>query len=143
MQLSMAMWGFAAETGLHAMSLICSGVFDQFPGLKIILGHLGESLPWWQWRIDNHWVKMGFGQNFKKKPSQYLKDNFYVDTSGMFSPLTLSYTCMAYGADNIMFAVDHPFESNMEAVKFIEDAPISDSDKEKICHLNAEKILGL
>lgn len=146
-ELLTAMWGFAADTGLHAMRLICSGLFDTHPGLKIILGHLGEAIPFWLWRIDNHWAKRrargSHNMKFKRKPSDYFKDNFFVTTSGMFCQRALQNTYMTLGADRILFAVDYPWESNEEAVRFIEDAPICDDDKEKICHLNAEKLLGL
>jgi predicted TIM-barrel fold metal-dependent hydrolase len=80
------MWGYAAGTGLEAMRLICSGVFDKFPGLKIILGHMGEGIPFWLWRIDKHWIidrKEGIpgtewlvNNKLQKKPSQYFKDDF-------------------------------------------------------------------
>ena len=143
-----AMWGYAAEAGLHAMRLICSGVFDKYPGLKIILGHLGEALPFWLWRIDNRWLKEKVDpepitKGLKKKPSQYVKDNFFVTLSGMFWEPALLCAYLALGADRILFAVDYPYESNDEAVQFIEGVPICDSDKEKICHINAEKILAL
>ena len=138
-----AMLGFAAEVSLHAMRLICSGVFDAHPGLKIILGHLGEALPFWITRIDMLPMVQMLGDRIKKKPSQYLKDNFMVATSGMFCQPALLCTLLSLGADSILFAVDHPFESNAEAVQFMEVAPISDRDKEKICHLNAERLLAL
>jgi len=144
--LARAMWGFAAETGLHAIRLICSGVFDRYPGLKIILGHMGEGLPFWLWRIDNIWLTEGgisspHAKKLKKIPSQYVKDNFFVTISGMFSQPALLCTYLALGADRILFAVDYPWESNKEAVQFMETAPICDSDKEKIYHLNVEKLL--
>lgn len=143
-----SMWGYAAEVGLHAMRLICSGVFDKYPGLKIILGHLGEALPFWLWRLDQRWQKGEvpldrLSKKLMKKPSQYVKDNFFVTTSGMFWQPALICTYLALGADSILFAVDYPFESNKEAVQFMETAPICDSDKEKIYHLNAEKLLAL
>jgi 2,3-dihydroxybenzoate decarboxylase len=145
--LAAAMWGFGAETGLHAMRLILSGVFDEYPGLKIILGHLGEALPFWLWRIDNRWAKGPtaadpLARKLEKKPSQYVKDNFLVTTSGMFWQPALLCAYLALGADRILFAVDYPYESNREAVEFMEMAPICDSDKEKIFHLNAEKLLA-
>jgi 2,3-dihydroxybenzoate decarboxylase len=147
-ELATPAWGFAAETGLHAMRLICSGLFDKYPGLKIILGHLGEALPWWLWRLDSRWIVVGreesaFGMLAKKKPSQYIKDNFYVTTSGMFWHPALQCCYSALGADRILFAVDHPYESDKEAVEFMDKASICDIDKEKIYHLNAEKLLGL
>ncbi|UCB43726.1 MAG: amidohydrolase [Dehalococcoidales bacterium] len=141
--LAVAMWGFGAETSLHAMRLICSGVFDQYPGLKIILGHLGEGLTFWLWRLDNRWQLGPTGSELAKKPSDYFRDNFTITTSGMFSHLALQYCCLAVGVERILFAVDYPFESNQAGVQFIEAAPINDSDKEKICHLNAERLLKL
>lgn len=143
-----SMWGYAAEVGLHSMRLICSGVFDKYPGSKIILGHLGEALPFWLWRLDQRWQKGEvpldqLPKKLMKKPSQYIKDNFFVATSGMFWQPALICTYLALGAENILFAVDYPFESNKEAVQFMETAPICDSDKEKIYHLNAEKLLAL
>jgi 5-carboxyvanillate decarboxylase len=143
-QLATASWGFAAETGLHAMRLMCSGVFDKYPGLNIILGHLGEALPWWLWRLDSRWrVAKGMGPSvaLAKRPSQYIKENFYVTTSGMFWHPALTCCCSGLGADRILFAVDHPYESSKEAVEFMDGASVCDLDKEKIYHLNAEKLL--
>ncbi|MDB9822229.1 amidohydrolase family protein [Deltaproteobacteria bacterium] len=140
-----AMWGFAADVGLHAMRLICSGLFDEYPGLKIILGHLGEGIPYWLWRLDSRSGR-GTPQNgllCKKKPSQYIKDNFYVTTSGMFWPPVLEFAHSVLGADRILFAVDYPAQLNSEAVKSIESMSISDEDKEKIFHLNAERLLKI
>ena len=143
-----SMWGYAAETGLHAMRLICSGVFDKYPGLKIMLGHLGEALPFWLWRMDERW-KLGEGasdpliKKLKKRPSQYVKENFLVTTSGMFWEPAFLCVYLALGADNILFAVDYPFEPSREAVQFMDGLSICDRDKEKIYHLNAESLLGL
>ncbi len=143
-----SMWGYAAETGLHAMRLICSGVFDKYPGLKIILGHLGEALPFWLWRLDQRWNR-GEGasdplvKRLMKKPSDYIKNNFLVTTSGMFWEPAFLCVYLALGADSILFAVDYPFEESKEAVEFLDRVSICDSDKEKIYHSNAEKILGL
>ena len=140
--LPLAVWGFAAEAGLHAVRLILSGVFDRYPRLKIILGHLGEALPYWLWRMDNK-CPPGLASKLKKKPSAYVKDNFLVTTSGMFSqpPFLCSY--LALGADNICFAIDYPRESCEQAVRFMDSVPICDADKEKVYHLNVEKLFGL
>jgi len=136
--------GFAAETALHAMRLILSGVFDRYPALKIILGHLGEGLPFWLSRIDFFWDKQEHksesGSRLARKPSDYFRDNFIVTTSGMlFQPAALC-TYFALGGDRIAFAVDYPFEENRKAKQFIEAIPICDIDKRKIFHLNAEKL---
>jgi 5-carboxyvanillate decarboxylase len=141
-----AFWGFAAETGLHAMRLICSGVFDELPNLKIILGHMGEALPFWLWRLDAQWEHriMAEGtKDLKKKPSQYIKENFYFATSGMFWPTAIQFVTLAVGAERIMFGVDYPIESNGLAVEAVENTPISDTDKEKIFCLNAKSVLRI
>jgi len=146
-----AMWGYAALTGLHAMRLMMSGIFDDFPELKVILGHMGEAIPYWLWRIDNQF-KMQKDTIFKndvalhklqKTPGQYFKDNFYISTSGVFWTPALQFNCLVVGAEHILFAVDSDQESSKDAVQFIKSTPINDSDKEKICHLNTEKLLSL
>lgn len=144
--LQRAFWGFGAETGLHAMRLICGGVFDRYPDLKIVLGHLGETLPFWMWRMDNHW-EMDWpdeaGGRPQKKPSEYIKNNFYVTISGMFWPTVIQFACQAMGAERVMFAVDYPIESNEKAVQSVENTKLSASDREKILHLNAERVFRL
>jgi 5-carboxyvanillate decarboxylase len=151
--LTRASWGFAAQGGLHAMRLIYSGTFDKFPNLRIILGHLGENIPFQLWRMDNHWsLEQGRPQlrgadpsaiKLKKTPGQYFKDNFYVTTSGMFWHNALQFVLSVLGSERVLFSVDYPFESNKVAVEFIKSAPISDIDKRKICYLNAERVLRL
>jgi 5-carboxyvanillate decarboxylase len=141
--LATAMNGFGAEVSLHALRLILSGLFDRHPGVKVILGHLGEALPFWLWRLDNRWARMPQGMAIKKKPSQYIKDNFYITTAGNFSVPAFLCAYLELGADQILFAVDYPLESNQEAVQFMNVLPINEGDKEKICHLNAERLFNL
>ena len=160
-ELASAMWGFAAETGLTAMRLICSGIFDEYPNLKIILGHMGEALPFWMARLDNRMQSRAFGtsptniqlkngidtrrltEKIKRLPSEYIRDNFFITTSGMQWDPALLCALLALGADKILFAVDYPYESDQDSIQFLESAPISEDDKEKIFHSNAEKLLGL
>jgi 5-carboxyvanillate decarboxylase len=141
--LATAMSGFAAEVSLHTLRLILSGLFDEHPGVKIILGHLGEGLPFWLWRLDNRWLRMPQGMIIKKRPSQYIKDHFFITTAGNFSVSAFLCAYLELGADRILFAVDSPLESNREGVQFMDGLPISDGDKEKVCHLNAEKLFNL
>jgi len=141
--LDSAMLGFAAEAGLSAMRLICSGLFDEYPNLKMVLGHLGEAIPFWLSRIDNFWKRGPLSLTLKKTPSQYFKDNFFVTTSGMFSEPAFKCTLSILGADHILFAVDYPMESPQEATELLEGARIERSDKERIYHLNAEKVFSL
>lgn len=141
-------WGFAVDTGLAAMRLVCSGIFDECPGLKIILGHLGEALPFWLWRIDNRWEKRKMSQNpsikkLLKKPGDYIKENFYITTSGMLYGPALDCAIKALGVDRIMFAVDYPWEPMNEAVDFMDRLQINNEDKEKMYHKNAEVLLKL
>jgi 5-carboxyvanillate decarboxylase len=143
--LAIAFWGYGAETSLHAVRLICSGVFEKYPKLKIILGHLGEALPFWLWRLDRRWAAGagGYDKGYARKPSEYFQDNFYITTSGSFWFPPLQESMLAIGADKILFAVDYPFESSKDGSQFMDSVPICREDKEKICHLNAEKLLKL
>jgi 5-carboxyvanillate decarboxylase len=136
--------GFAADAALHAMRLIFSGLFDTYPNLKIILGHMGEALPFWLTRIDFLYLRPSPERiPLKRKPSDYFKSNFIVNTSGVFFQPALLCTYLALGADKIAFAVDYPFEDSLTAARFISEAPISNEDKEKICHGTAERIFKL
>ena len=141
--LDSAMLGFAAEAGLSAMRLICSGLFDEYPKLKMVLGHLGEAIPFWLSRIDNFWSRGPLSTTLKKTPSQYFRDNFFVTTSGMFSEPAFKCTLSILGADRILFAVDYPMESSEEATELLEKEWINHSDKKRIYHLNAEKVFSL
>ena len=139
-------WGFAVETSLHAMRLIMSGVFDQFPDLKIILGHMGEGIPFWLDRIDNRYllqVKIGAVDKMEKLPSEYFKDNFLITTSGMTYAPPLKLSIEVLGADRIFFAADYPYESLRDAVEFMDSAPVSEADRQKIYHANAEVLFGI
>jgi 5-carboxyvanillate decarboxylase len=139
-------WGFAAETSLHAMRMIMSGVFDEFPKLKVILGHMGEGIPFHLDRIDNRYllqVKINAVKPLKKLPSEYFKENFVITTSGVFQHSALKLCYEELGADRILFAADYPYESVEDSVKFLDAADLSIQDKHKIYHGNAEKLLGL
>jgi predicted TIM-barrel fold metal-dependent hydrolase len=141
-ELMRAMWGYSVDGGLHAMRLIMSGLFDAFPRLQIILGHLGEGIPFWLWRIDNRWAQSS-RKSLRRAPGHYFRENFYVTTSGMFG--TQAFLCVhqTLGPERILFAVDYPYESSEEGARFVESLPIRDADKEKICHSNAETLLAL
>jgi len=129
------------EAGLHVVPdvkrLIESGVFDKYPGLKIILGHGGESLPFWLWRVNS------VSKGGKKSFMECFKEHFYVTTSAQFWPPLLEFLITVMGADRILFATDYPHPDWCKHVDFIDSAPISDSDREKICHLNAETLFKL
>jgi 5-carboxyvanillate decarboxylase len=141
-----AIWGYQAETGLHALHLIVSGVFDHFPKLKVVLGHMGEAIPFWLYRVDymHGRAVIHFDRpKLKMRPSEYFKRNFMITTSGMNWNPVLKFCIDAIGADNIMWAIDYPYQGSKEATDFMNRAPISDADKKKIFHKNAERIFHI
>lgn len=142
-ELGGALWGWTVETGTHALRLIFSGLFDRFPSIKIILGHMGETLPYLLWRLDSRWDIIKHSINLKKLPSQYIKENFYVTTSGMCSNGPLLCAIHELGEDRVLFSVDYPYESSEGAAKFIEQAPMSDVVRKKVYYKNAQNILKL
>ncbi len=137
--------GYGSDLHLHSMRLIYSGLFDRYPRLKIILGHMGEGLPFWLTRMDAYWIKPWKGEKprIEKRPSDYVKSNFIITFSGMFFMPAFLCAYLALGADRIAFAVDYPYEKTEEAIKFINQAPIPEEDKEKICFSNAVKLFKL
>ena len=143
--LALAIWGFAAETGLHAMRLIMSGVFDRHPALKVVLGHMGEAIPFWLQRIDNRYEllsKLGAMKRLERLPSEYFKENFAITTSGVTSSPALELAVKVLGTENIMFAADYPYESAPEAVEFLKG--VQDDDlREKIGFRNATRFFNL
>lgn len=142
-ELNKAMWGWGFETATHALRIILSGAFDKFPNSTLILGHMGEMLPFTLSRLDDRWDIGSKTRNLSKKPSQYVRDNIMVTTSGVCSPEALLCTQLALGTERIMFSIDYPYQCPTEAVQFIESAPLSPTDREKICYSNAKKLLRL
>lgn len=136
-----SLWSFTVDCATQLLRLIVSGVFDRYPNLTVILGHLGETLPYLLWRLDSRWKSSTFDRHLSRLPSQYLQENVWVATSGMLYAPALLCACMTLGADRVLFAVDYPFEGNRASAEFIEHAPISETDKRKICSLNAEQWL--
>ncbi len=135
-----AFWGFQIETGIHALRLIMSGVFDQFPDLKIVLGHMGEGIPFWFYRLDYFYANRS---KIKRKPSEYFRDNFYITTSGMNSHPALAYCRSVLPAENIMFAIDYPYQESLEAAHFMRTAPLPAEELHQVAHANAERIFGI
>ena len=142
-ELALAAWGFGIETGAHFLRLLFAGVLDAFPDLKIILGHLGEGLPFMLHRINDQTRLAAARRGLKKAPAQYLTENLVVTCSGNFSAPAFLCTVSALGVDNVLFSVDWPYESNAAAVDFLLRQPLAPRDLEKIAHLNAERILRL
>ncbi len=139
--LATAGWGWHAETGLHVLRLILGGVFDRFPSLQVIIGHMGENIPFSLARADERLSPVATG--LKRRVGDYFRENFYITTSGYFTDPPLLCALMVLGADRIMFSVDYPFSDNLRGRTFLDHAPISEADREKIAHGNAERLLGL
>jgi len=135
------MWGWGFETGSHALRLVVGGHFDRFPGSRLMLGHLGETLPFLLWRLDSR--AEFHGLKLKKPPSQYIRANVAVTTSGMCSAEPLNCTVAALGRDRVMFAADHPFESAQEAGAFMDDVALDDKLRDDIAFNNAARYFGL
>jgi 2,3-dihydroxybenzoate decarboxylase len=138
-----ATWEWTFETGSHALRLVFGGVFDRFPRAKLALGHLGETLPFLLWRFDSRAGPDFYAVKLTKLPSQYVKENIVVATSGMCSADPLACTMSAMGHDRVLFASDYPFESIDEAAHFIDNAPIDESVRDDICFNNAARLLNL
>jgi predicted TIM-barrel fold metal-dependent hydrolase len=139
--------GFGHETAVHAMRIIYAGVFDRLPGLEIILGHLGEGLMHWLYRVDfdfnKPWMAKSHRVAIEKKPSDYLRSNFWYTCSGNWLDSALVALISEVGVDRVMFGSDYPWEQIEDGASFIESAPLSDDDKARICHGNAERLFGL
>ena len=144
-----AIFGFAVETGLHVLRLVVAGVFDRFPKLRIVVGHLGEGLPYWLFRIDfMHRASVAAGRypsqpKLQRKPSEYLTENVYVTTSGMAWEPPILYAQAVLGMDRVLYAMDYPYQFVPEEVKVTDDLPIGIEDKKKLYQTNAERVFGI
>jgi 2,3-dihydroxybenzoate decarboxylase len=134
-----AAWGFTVETATQAIRMVLSGMFEAYPRLKIILGHLGESLPFSLCRIDMALSRQGKASAFRDT----FREHFWVTTSGNFSTPALLCCVMEMGADRILFSVDYPFVPNPPGLKWMETVPLGPEDREKILHGNARRLLHM
>lgn len=150
--LHLASWGFAVETGTHALRLVYSGVFDRFPHLKLILGHMGEMLPFALQRLDRYYLPGAWylspderakRLNGRKMPSEYLLSNCYITTSGNFFQPALACALATFGPERILFSVDYPMDNNQIGMDFLRDAPISDEQRTAIAGGNAARLFQL
>lgn len=139
-----SIWGYGVETGTHAVRLMLSGVLDRFPRLRLILGHMGEAVPFWLWRLD-YMAAPGARAHLRNQldASEYFKRNFAITTSGLEDPLVLRLCVDKLGVDNIMWAIDYPYQLTAPAVAFLESAPLSAKEREQVAHRNAERIFRI
>jgi 5-carboxyvanillate decarboxylase len=144
-----AVYGFGVDTGLHALRLIVSGVFDRLPNLKIIIGHMGEALPFWQYRIDYMHAagvrskRYDFLKPLQKKASEYLRSNFYITNSGVAWEPAIKFTQENVGVDNTLYAMDYPYQCDVEEVIALDAMAMDLSTKKKFFQTNAEKVFNL
>jgi hypothetical protein len=133
-------WGWHAETGLHVLRMAVRGTFERFPGLQLIVGHMGENLPFSLARADERLSPL---TGLPRTVAETVREQVHITTSGYVTVPPLLCALMVFGADRILFSVDYPFASNLQAAAFLREAPISPADREKISRGNAERLLGL
>ncbi|OHV02750.1 amidohydrolase family protein [Mycobacterium talmoniae] len=138
-----AAWSWAAEVSGHALRIVFGGVFDRHPGATLILGHMGEFLPFQRSRLDSRYATIDPATPLQRPPSAYLGSNVVFTNSGVFSPATLLGAVLEVGADAVLFSVDYPYESSREAVAGFERTTLSPGDRAKIAHGNAERLLRI
>jgi len=142
------LWGpvysWAAETGAHALRLVFAGVFERYPNARLILGHMGEALPFYLWRFDSRWQVCNRGtRTLPQPPSFYIRRNIAITTSGVCDQAALRAALESMGDGNVMFSVDYPFEKTGLAAQFIERAAISETQRQQVANGNAKRILRL
>lgn len=142
--LQRSVWGWSTDNSSHFLRLLFSGLFDRFPELTIILGHMGETLPYFLWRIDGRYDATSLDKPpLKMQPSDYFRSNLVITTTGVCQDSALQCAIAEMGEDRILFSVDYPYEDATQAATWIEDTPLTDEQREKICYQNAERVLGL
>ena len=144
-----AIFGFGVETALHSLRIITAGVFDRFPKLQIIIGHMGEALPYWAYRLDYMHRATVMSQRYesvkalKKKPSDYLRENFYITNSGMAWEPAIRFTQETLGVDRVLYAMDYPYQYSADEVVSLDGMKMSAENKKRFFQTNAEKVFKL
>jgi len=136
-------WAFALETAMHTLRLMGSGLFDDFPKLQLIVGHLGERIPFDLWRLDHRLKKSPQGIPAKKTMREYMCNNIHLTTSGQFYDPPLHLAMHEVGVERIMFSVDYPFETTEDACTWFDSAELSDADRLAIGRNNAISLFSL
>jgi 2,3-dihydroxybenzoate decarboxylase len=144
-----AIYGFGVETGLHALRLITSGVFDRFPKLQVILGHMGEALPFWAYRLDYMHAATVKSQRYpsvrplKRKPSDYLRENFHITNSGVAWGAALKFTQDFMGPDRVLYAMDYPYQYAPHEVALLENLDMAPQVRKAFFQDNAERLFKI
>ena len=140
--MALSAWGWHADTAIHTLRLVLSGALDRHPGLKIVIGHMGEALPFMLDRIDETTAAQA-KTLLRRSVRQTILDQVWITTSGFFTMAPFMAALVTFGADRIMFSVDYPFASNARARGFLDALPVSPADREKIAHGNADRLMRL
>jgi 2,3-dihydroxybenzoate decarboxylase len=140
-----ALWGWSLDNSCHFLRMLFSGLFDRFPALTIILGHMGETIPYFAWRIDSRYAvtKDMYTPVLKKPPSDYFRSNLIITTTGVEQDSSLQCAIAEMGEDRVLFSVDYPYEDTKASAQWIESTPLTDEQREKICYKNAERVLRM
>ncbi len=138
-----AAWGWGVETAGHALRLVFGGVFDRFPRLTLILGHMGEALPFQRWRLDSRFAAYPSGIKLDRKPASTSAATSSSQLRASALPPPLIGAIGEMGAQAVLFSVDYPYESTSDACSFIESAPLDDRTREQVCHGNARRLFKL
>ena len=144
-----AIYGFGVETGLHALRIITAGVFDRFPKLQLIIGHMGEALPFWAYRLDYMHRATVLSNRYesikplRKKPSDYLRENFFITNSGVAWEPAIKFTQEIVGVDRVMYAMDYPYQYAADEVKAMDNMAMSAEVKKKFFQTNAESVFKI
>jgi 2,3-dihydroxybenzoate decarboxylase len=136
-------WEFTTETSAAALRLITSGLFDRHPKAQVVLGHLGESLPFNIWRIENRMRKAFDRVELNRSLTSYLTDNFYITTAGHFCTPSFLATVAVMGSDRVLYSVDYPFEEMEEASEWFDNAEIDESLRQKVGRDNSVRLFSL
>ena len=139
-----AMWGWTTETSSHALRLVVAGVFERHPGAQLILGHMGECLPFHLWRYDSRYATMRHDDySLLQPPSFYIKRNIAITTAGVCDDNALACALAALGEERVLFSIDYPYEKSRQAGGWLDAAPLHDAVRAKVASGNAERLLGL
>ena len=144
-----AIYGFGVETGLHALRIITAGVFDRFPKLQLIIGHMGEALPFWAYRLDYMHRATVLSNRYEsikpllKKPSDYLRENFFITNSGVAWEPAIKFTQDTVGVDRVMYAMDYPYQYAADEVTAMDSMAMSAEVKKKFFQTNAESVFKI
>ncbi|MFW3172072.1 amidohydrolase family protein [Geodermatophilus sp. CPCC 206100] len=144
-----AIYGFGVETGLHLLRIITAGVFDRFPKLRIVVGHAGEALPFWLFRLDHMHAATVRAQRYesmkpiKRTISEYMRENVYITTSGMAWEPAIRFCQDVLGADRVLYAMDYPYQYEVDEVRTHDNLGVDAATKKALYQTNAERVFGL